>query len=480
MAHILRVPETAGAEAALLTWFVAENASFAAGDTLVSLETDKAVLDIDAEADGVLVKILVEEGRHVETAGALAVLGAPGETVDVTTILNGPDAATASPPTAAAPATPAPVTDLTAATGVPAATDAAAVPAAVAPATDAAAPVGPGESRARLFASPIARRLAREAGLDLARIAGTGSNGRITRRDVEAARAARSTTPPPPVVGGPSAAGATLAVASPPNPVPTPRETAAATPDGAGVASSVPTPTSRSAVSAPSGVGYTEIPHSRIRRTIASRLVASKQQTPHFYLRGSARVDDLLALREQINQGRTDRVSVTDLLLKAVALAHVAVPAMNVTWTDEAVRQYRSVDVSVAVATDHGLVAPVLRGVDSMSLAQVSAGVRDLAARARAGRIQPDDLVGGTVSLSNLGGYGTEEFAAIINPPQAAILAVGAARAEPVVQEGRIEVGTVLRVTLSVDHRPVDGAVAAEWMRTFLALLEAPLRILTG
>ncbi len=215
-----------------------------------------------------------------------------------------------------------------------------------------------------------------------------------------------------------------------------------------------------------------------MRRAVAARLTSSVTTAPHFHVRGSARVDRLLALREELASDASVRLSVNDLVLKAVGQASRAVPEMNVVWTGDAVRAFDTVDVAVAVATDHGLVTPVVRGVDALSVSAVAAATRDLVARARSGRLQQAELEGGAITVSNLGMYGTEEFSAIINPPHAAILAVGAALSQPVVQDGRLEVGTVVRLTLSVDHRPVDGATAARWMQALLALLEAPVRIL--
>jgi pyruvate dehydrogenase E2 component (dihydrolipoamide acetyltransferase) len=216
-----------------------------------------------------------------------------------------------------------------------------------------------------------------------------------------------------------------------------------------------------------------------MRRAVAARLTESKATAPHFYLRGSARVDALLRLRADLNDGAAQKVSVNDLLVKAVAKAHQAVPEMNVVWTGEAIRSFTSVDVAVAVATDNGLVTPVVRGVDGLPVSALASVTRDFAARAREGRLQQAELEGGSITVSNLGMYGVEEFAAIINPPQAAILAVGAARQEPVVTDGRLEAATVLRMTLSVDHRPVDGAIAARWMAALVDLLERPVRILS-
>jgi pyruvate dehydrogenase E2 component (dihydrolipoamide acetyltransferase) len=215
-----------------------------------------------------------------------------------------------------------------------------------------------------------------------------------------------------------------------------------------------------------------------MRRTIAARLTQSSQEAPHFTVRGTARVDRLLRLRAKLNGAGSVKISINDLVVTAAARAQRAVPAMNVIWLPDAVRQFSAVDISVAVATERGLVTPVLRGVDRMTVSAVAAATGDLVARARSGRLRQEELEGGALTVTNLGVYGTEDFSAIINPPQAAILAVGAARQEPLVRKGKLSVGTVLKVTLSVDHRPVDGAVAAQWMAAFLALIEDPLQIL--
>jgi len=215
-----------------------------------------------------------------------------------------------------------------------------------------------------------------------------------------------------------------------------------------------------------------------MRAAIATRLTQSKRDVPHFYLRATVRADRLLALRRRLNASGDVRISVNDLVVKAAARAHTLVPAMNVVWLPEALRQFASVDVSVAIAGERGLVTPVLRGVDGMTVSAVAAGVRDFVERAGVGRLRQEELEGGALTVTNLGMYGTEEFAAIINPPQSAILAVGAAREEVVVVKGRPAVRSVMRVTLSVDHRAVDGALAAEWMRSFVAVVEEPVRIL--
>ena len=245
--------------------------------------------------------------------------------------------------------------------------------------------------------------------------------------------------------------------------------------DVAAAVPSVPVPPARHDAAGP---GYTDVPHTRMRRAIAERLGRSVLEAPHFAVHGTARVESLLELRARLNGYGGPRVSVNDLVVLAAARAHAQVPAMNVIWMADAVRQYAGVDVAVAVSTDRGLVTPVLRGLDRMSISAVAVASADLVGRARSGRLREDELVGGTLTVTNLGPYGTEAFTALINPPQSAILAVGAAREEAVVRDGELAVGTVMHVTLSVDHRPVDGAVAAEWMAAFLALVEEPVRIL--
>lgn len=414
MPHLLRVPEIAAntTEATLVSWPVAENGTYTRADVIAVVETAKAQVDVEAEADGVLVKRLVTEGTDVGVGEPIALLAAPGESVpDLTAALRA--LGVGSPPVNGA---------------VDGATDGAAV--------------------LRRFASPLARRLARESGLDLAGITGTGPGGRIVRRDVEQAIA---TTP---------------SVASPP----------VASPSA--VSPSVASPSAVEPPAAPAAPAGNEVPHTRLRRAIAERLSESKRTVPHFYLRGSARVDALVALRTELNATDGVHITVNDLVVKAVARAHTLVPAMNVTWTPDAVRTFDTVDLGVAIATERGLVTPVLRSVETATITAVATRMRDLVDRAAAGTLRQHELEGGTATVSNLGGYGTEEFAAIINPPHAAILAVGAARPEPVAEDGEVRVATVLRCTLSVDHRVVDGALAAEWMRHFTSLLEHPIQIL--
>jgi pyruvate dehydrogenase E2 component (dihydrolipoamide acetyltransferase) len=452
MPELLRMPEIAAAttSAVLAGWPVSVNTRFSAQDVIATVETDKAVVDVEAEADGVLLRTLVAEGTEVDVGTPIAVLGRPDETVDDL------DAALA-------------------ALGVTAAEDAEA-PAGT-PAPDAPSGNGhaPSAGTTRRFASPLARRLAGSAGLLVTDLVGTGPGGRIVRRDVEAALAQRV-----------AHEEGTLHDANPAVPsVPVPGGTphlASRAPESAEPATAplgTAPPTGTPPAPAPAGTAFTDQPLSRMRKAVAARLTESKATAPHFYVRGVARVDRLLEMRAELNDGADVRVSVNDLIVKAVAKAHQLVPAMNVVWTGDAIRSFGGVDVSVAVATGSGLVTPVLTGVERRSITDVAAATQDFVARAREGRLQQSELEGGSVTVTNLGMYGVEEFAAILNPPQAAILAVGAAKQEAVVTDGRLEVATVLRVTLSADHRPVDGATAAQWMSAFVGLLERPVRILS-
>jgi pyruvate dehydrogenase E2 component (dihydrolipoamide acetyltransferase) len=422
---LLRMPEisTSTTEAVLSRWPLAEGTAFSAKDVVATIETEKAIVDVEAEADGVLLRTLVAEGDEIAVGGAIALLGRPGEDVgDLDAVLASLGVTPAAGPVTSGAPTPAPG----------AAETAGSVPAAPFP----VAPVpAASNGHARTFASPLARRLARDAGLALADVTGSGPGGRVVRRDVEAAVAGRAAQP---------AAAARTAPAAP--------QAAAA--------------------------AWIDTPLSRARKAIAARLTESKTTAPHFYLRGTAHVDRLLALRAELNDGAAARVSVNDLVVKAVARAQLLVPEMNVAWTGDAIRSFSGADVAVAVATDKGLVTPVLRSVETLPISAVATATQDFVARAKTGRLQQSELEGGAITVTNLGMFGTEEFAAILNPPQSAILAVGAARSEPVVVDGRVEAGMVLRVTLSVDHRPVDGATAARWMAAFLGLLEAPVRIL--
>ena len=411
MATLLRMPEVAAnsTHATLSAWTRQEGDTVAAGDCLAEIETDKAVVEFNAEAAGVLGRLLVQAGQEVEVGAPIAVLLAEGETAaNVDALLQ---AAGAAAPTAA-----------------PAQQQSAApVSAAVTSATS--------DAGERLRASPLARRLAAQRGMALAGLAGSGPNGRIVKIDIE--RASSQAT-----------AGAAVPAAAAP-------------------------------VSAPAGAaGYTEVPHSNMRRTIARRLSESKSTVPHFYLSVDCRMERLLALRAEINAAAGRKISVNDFIVRAVAVALRAVPQANVGWTDSAMRQYQQADIAVAVSTDSGLITPIVRAADSKTLSQISQEIADLAVRARAGQLRPEEYQGGSMSVSNLGMYGVGEFAAIINPPQAAILAVGASRQQPVVEGGELKVGTVMRCTLSVDHRAIDGALAAQWLAAFQRAIESPLSML--
>ena len=303
----------------------------------------------------------------------------------------------------------------------------------------------------RIFASPLVRKVAGQRGVDLAAVTGTGPNGRIVRRDLERFLATQAACAPP-------AAGAIDGPAPSPGPALT---TAAVAPP----AVSPPTP---------AGAGRL-IPHTPMRQAIARRLAQSKASVPHFYLVTECVVDALLTLRRQVNETAAVRISVNDFVIMAAAAAFREVPEANVTWTDEGLLAQENVDISIAVATEGGLVTPVLRGVERLRLSEVARASADLAQRARDRRLRQEEIEGGAFTVSNLGMHGTLEFAAIINPPQSGILAVGAAKQQPVVIDGAVTVATVARCTLSVDHRAIDGALAARWLRAFTRRMEHPL-----
>jgi pyruvate dehydrogenase E2 component (dihydrolipoamide acetyltransferase) len=458
MASVVRMPSVlAGAqEAAISSWLVKLGDTVAVGDPLAEIETEKAVVEYGAEEAGVVGRIVLAAGNTGEIGVPIAVLVQEGETdADI-------DAALSGEAPAAAPPAPAPPPGASAPDPAAPATPDAVSPSAPAAATLAASaavpsgPAGPGgraarrpyesepahaAAQTRIFASPIVRRIARQEGIDLAAIEGTGPNGRIVRRDLERLAAQPAAQP--------AARGA-----APPVPVqPAAAQPAAAQPAAAD----------------------TLIPHTPIRRAIARRLTESKTTTPHFYMTTECIVDELLGLRQQINETAPVKISVNDFVVMAVAAAFRDVPEANVTWSDEGLVAHASVDVSIAVATDGGLVTPVLRDVGAKRLSAIAAEAQSLAQRARDRRLQQHELEGGAFSVSNLGMYGTLEFSAIINPPQSGILAVGAAKPQPVVTDGAVTVATVMRCTLSVDHRAIDGALAARWLAAFTARIQNPL-----
>jgi pyruvate dehydrogenase E2 component (dihydrolipoamide acetyltransferase) len=426
MATVLRMPEVLAnaTEAVVSSWTISVGDSFSVGDTIAEVETEKALVDLPAEQDGILGRILAKPGDSALVGAPIAVLIRAGETdADIDALLGSSASADTVPEAHSVPQ----------AAPVPGAFEGPPPVRAVAP-----EPIRVPESQPtggdRLFISPIARVRARDNGVDITTIRGTGPNGRIVRVDVEQAIATRSEAP-----------------------------------------GSAPT---ASRVPIEDGAGYTAIPHTGMRKAIARRLTESKSTVPHFYLTTECKVDALLAVRAQANKFSSTKLSVNDLVVKAVAAAFADVPDANVTWTDSHLRRWDAVDIAVAVATDGGLLTPVVRGVDSKTLTDISQTIAELVGRARAGRLRQDELEGGSFAVTNLGMYGTTEFSAILNPPQSGILAIGAAKPQPVVVDGEIVVATVMKCTLSVDHRAVDGALAAQWLAAFTARIENPISIL--
>ena len=426
-------------EGNVASWLKNEGDSVQAGDILCEIETDKATMEVEATDEGTLARIVAPAGS--EAVPVNAVIGLILEEGEDSSALEGAEAAA---PAAAAPAAP---PAEAASEPAPAAAPAAAAPAAPSAGGNGATPPVPArEPGARIFASPLARRMAKQAGLALEAIAGTGPNGRIVKVDVEAAIAAAAAAPAVAV----SAPAAAAPVAAPPAP-------------------------------AAPAAAYQDAPASTMRKVIAQRLQEAKREVPHFYLTVDCEVDALLETRATLNE-RSDAytLSVNDFVIRAAALALRKVPAANASWVDGALRQYTSADVSVAVAIEDGLVTPIVRNADAKGLAEISAEVKDLAGRARAKPmgLAPQEYQGGTFSVSNLGMYGIKEFSAIINPPQSMILAVGTAEQRPVVKDGALAVATMMSCTLSVDHRVVDGALGARFLQAFKGLIEDPLTML--
>ncbi|MEZ4296886.1 MAG: dihydrolipoamide acetyltransferase family protein [Polyangiaceae bacterium] len=443
MAKVLDLPKLSPTmeEGQIAKWHKKEGDAVAVDDLLAEVETDKATMEYRSFDKGTLLKILAPEGSVVQLGAPVAILGNPGE--DVSALAGGAGGAAASPAPAAAPAAaPAPATaaapgatqSIAGGTGAtPARGDG---PARAAPpsAEALAASVGP---TGRVKASPYVRKLAREQGFDLAGVAGSGPGGRIVARDLE---------------GAPPAARA------------------AARPAAAAAPGELAEPEAR--------------PLSMMRKAIARRLTESKQQVPHFYLTIDVDADPLNALREQINadlasQGEgAPKVSFNDLVVKACAIALVRVPECNAQFSNDAILVHRRVDVSVAVSVAEGLLTPVVRDADKKSVLAISSEIRELAGRAKAKKLRPEEMANGTFSISNLGMYGVDAFAAVINPPEGAILAVGQVRREPVVKGDAVVPGRPLAMPLSSDHRVIDGAVGATFLRALRGILEHPTQIL--
>ncbi|WP_347849906.1 pyruvate dehydrogenase complex dihydrolipoamide acetyltransferase [Planktomarina sp.] len=410
-------------EGTLAKWLVAEGDRVQSGDLLAEIETDKATMEFEAVDEGVIGKLLVAEGTaNVKVNSAIAILLEEGDAAD----------ATVSPAQSAAAA--APLTHEANAVDAPAAT-----------AAPAAAISNDGT---RIFASPLARRIAADQGLDLAKITGSGPKGRIVKADVSGAPAPASVSAPPPMAAAPAAS----------------------------------LPSSASVEALYQGRSYKAVPLDGMRRVIADRLTEAKQTIPHFYLRRDIQLDTLLKLRSEVNVGleaRGVKLSVNDFIIKACAMALQSVPAANAVWAGDRVLQMEASDISVAVAIEGGLFTPVLQDADSKSLSKLAVEMKDLAARARSRKLAPHEYQGGSFSISNLGMMGIDNFDAVINPPQGAILAVGAGKKRPVVSDdGTLSVATVMSVTMSVDHRVIDGALGAELLDAIVNNLEHPLSML--
>jgi len=406
-------------EGNLARWLKQEGERIKAGDVIAEIETDKATMEVEAVDEGILGRILVPAGTQgVKVNDVIAVLVEAGEAVP---------AAGVAPKAAAAPAAaPAPVT---------------------APVAAAPAPVAAPASGDRVFASPLARRMAAQAGVDISKIAGSGPNGRIVKADVDAALSRG----PAPVA---AAAPAPLVAA--------------------------PRPVAPVAITAP----HTAVPNSSIRKVIARRLAESKATIPHFYVSTDVEIDALLKIRADLNARSPKdgpgayKLSVNDLVIKATAVTLRRFPNVNAMWTEDAILQLHDVDISVAVSIPDGLITPIVKNADIKGLAAISTEMKDLAARAKSGKLKPEEFQGGGFSISNMGMYGVRDFAAIINPPQAGILAVSAGEQRPVVKNGALAIATVMTLTLSVDHRVIDGALAAEFLQALKRNIEDPLSLM--
>jgi pyruvate dehydrogenase E2 component (dihydrolipoamide acetyltransferase) len=421
----------------LARWLKKEGDTVKAGDVIAEIETDKATMEYEAIDDGVLAKIVVPEGtQDVPVNQLIAVLASEGEDPKAAATAAGKGApAKAKAPE---PAKPAAAPPAAASPGQPATSARAATPA-------------PAHGANRVFASPLARRLAKDAGIEVGRIQGSGPHGRIIARDVEAAKSGKGLAAP-----GGAAAGTPLAIQAP----------------------------SDDKIRALFEPGSFEvIPHDNIRKIIARRLVEAKLTIPHFYLTLDCNIGKLLAAREEINASAPKdkdgkpvyKISVNDFVIKALALALQRVPDANVTWTEGGMLKHKHSDIGVAVAIPGGLITPIVRHAEMKSLSVISNEMKDYAARARAKKLKPEEYQGGSSAVSNLGMYGVKDFAAVINPPHATILAVGAGEERAIAKNGKIEAAWMMSVTLSTDHRAVDGALGAEMLGAFKALIENPV-----
>jgi len=410
-------------------WLKREGEEVHSGDVLAEIETDKATMEFEAVDDGRLGKILVPDGAQgIKVNQPIALLLGEGEDASALEKLDVSAPQTVTAPPAQAPAK---------ARSTP------------------EAPPAPARGNGRIFASPLARRMAQQAGLDLAAITGSGPQGRVVKADIEAALSADRGAP---------------AITRPvvqPQPVPLAAPAAA------------PALSKERVLALAGNPPYTERPLTAMRRVIARRLTESKQTVPHFYLTVDCEIDELLKFRAELN-GKSDayRISVNDFVIRAAALALRQVPAANASWSDEAILLWDTVDIAVAVALEDGLITPIVKSADRKGLATIANETKDLAARARAGKLKLEEFQGGTFSISNLGMFGVRDFAAVINPPHGGILAVGAGEQRPIVKNGALAIATVMSCTLSCDHRAVDGAVGAQFLAAFKKLIEDPLTML--
>jgi pyruvate dehydrogenase E2 component (dihydrolipoamide acetyltransferase) len=428
-------------EGKLAKWLKKEGDAVKAGDVLAEIETDKATMEVEAVDEGKLGRIVVPAGTdNVPINAPIAYLLNEGESASALDSVGKAAPAAAPKPVTAAPAAPAPA---------PAAMPAPAAPApkpAAPPAAPASAPALAAKEGQRIFASPLARRLATDANLDLGRIQGSGPHGRIVKADIESAKTSGVAAVAPAGAPAPRPAAAPAAVAA------------------------MPLPTE----------GFTELPLSTMRKVIARRLMESKQTIPHFYLTVEADIDALLALRTQLNAkaGEGVKLSVNDLVIKACGMALAKVPRANAIWGGDKILLNKTCDVSVAVALDDGLITPVIRSADKKGLATISAEMKSMAERAKAGKLMPEEYQGGAFSLSNLGMFGIKEFAAVINPPQGSILAVGKGEQRAVVKGGALAVATMMSCTISCDHRVIDGAIGAQFLDAIKKLIEDPITMM--
>jgi pyruvate dehydrogenase E2 component (dihydrolipoamide acetyltransferase) len=431
----------------LAKWLKKEGDTVKSGDVIAEIETDKATMEVEAVDEGILAKILVPEGtQDVPVNDVIAVMAGDGEDVKAA----GAGAASPAPKAAEAPAA-----KPAAAAAAPAAAPA---PAAKAPAPAAAPAASPAPQQAnghaRVFSSPLARRLAKEAGIELGRINGSGPHGRVVARDVEEAKSGKGLKAP---AAAPSAAP-----------------------------SIAPSMSDKQILALFEPGSYEVIPHDGMRRTIAQRLTASVQTVPHFYLTMDCDIGKLLAAREEINAAAPKdkekkplyKLSVNDFVIKAMAIALQRIPNCNVSWTESGMLKHKHSDIGVAVAMPGGLITPIIRKAETKSLSTISAEMKDFATRARGRKLKPEEYQGGTTAVSNLGMYGIKDFTAVINPPHATILAVGTSEERAVVRNGKIEAAHIMSVTLSCDHRAVDGALGAELIGAFKQLIENPVMMM--